>query len=372
MTSPLRKEKVLVAMSGGVDSSVAAYLLQQQGYDVIGATIKTWAKDECRDEKAKGCCSLRDVQDARRVAATLDIPYYVLDLSVDFKEKVIHQFIESYLAAQTPNPCIQCNIHIKFGIFLKKAEELGCSHIATGHYARRVWDDDEKCWLIQEGRDLGKDQSYVLFGLDQKKLSKTLLPVGDYEKKEIRQIAEKLGMIVHDKPDSQEICFIPTHYSEFIQGQGIDLPGKGELFNLKGEMIGEHEGYHHYTIGQRKGIGVSDETPNYVVDIDRRLNRVIVGKKDDVKTTKLTIRSMNWLKKPKIGDYYVKIRSRHLKQKARLTRFSQTEAHAEFYAPEDAITPGQAAVFYEGDTIAGGGWIVKQPALCPENSVPLS
>ena len=351
--------RILLAMSGGVDSSVAAYILKEQGHDVIGATIKTWSSDECRDERVKGCCSIQDVGDARSVAGKLGIPFYVLDLSADFKEKVIDNFIESYLDAKTPNPCIQCNNHIKFGIFLRQAEALNVDFVATGHYARRAWDEKTQRWYIREGRDLTKDQSYVLFGLSQEQISKTLLPVGDYHKIEIRKMAEAIGLNVHDKPDSQEICFVSKHYSQFIQKQGIELPGKGDLVDVAGKILGQHEGYHLYTIGQRKRILVTDKTPYYVVRIDRDQNRVIVGKKEDLKSFRMTVEKVNWMRTPNRKDYQVKIRSRHTKSQVRLVEYSNDEALIEFYEGESAVTPGQAAVLYEDDGVIGGGWIQK-------------
>ena len=222
------KTRVVVAMSGGVDSSVCAQLLVEQGHDVIGMTIKTWTNDECRDEKSKGCCSLRDIDDARAVARKLDIPYYVMDLSSDFQEKVIDYFVDEYLKGRTPNPCIECNNHIKFGVLAQKAKELGAAFVATGHYARKEFIAAENRYCVTEGRDLSKDQTYVLFGLNQEQLEKVLLPVGDLEKKEVRQLAEKMGLRVHDKPDSQEICFVKGKYGDFVKGYSPQrLPGKG-------------------------------------------------------------------------------------------------------------------------------------------------
>jgi len=352
-------ERVLLAMSGGVDSSVAAHILKRQGYDVIGATIKTWSSEECRDERVKGCCSVQDVGDARAVAGKLRIPYYVLDLSSDFKEKVIDSFVATYLDGKTPNPCIRCNNDIKFGIFLRKAEELNADFVATGHYARRAWDAAEGCWYIREGKDRSKDQSYVLFGLTQEQLAKTLLPVGDYDKSDIRKMAAELGLRIHDKPDSQEICFVSKHYGDVIEAQGIPLPGRGEIVDRAGNVLGEHEGYHRYTIGQRKRIRVTDETPYYVLGIDKDKNLVFVGKKEELKSFRMTIEDVNWMRHPHSPDYQVKIRSRHQKSPARLITYSKDEALIEFYEGESAVSPGQAAVLYDGDAVVGGGWIEK-------------
>jgi len=352
-------KRVLLAMSGGVDSSVAAYLLKKEGYEVIGATIKTWSSDECHDERAKGCCSIKDIGDARAVSGKLEIPFYVLDLSKDFEEKVIQPFVDAYLDATTPNPCIRCNTDIKFGTFLKKAEELNADYVATGHYARKGWDEKKNRWYVREGRDATKDQSYVLFGLSQKQLEKTLFPVGDYEKSSIREIAETLGLQVHNKPDSQEICFVSKHYSDVIEERGHKLPGKGDIVTEEGEVLGEHQGYHRYTLGQRRGLGLTDKAPYYVIRIEKDVNRIVVGKKDALKSCRTSVEGMNWMTEPETKDYQVKIRSRHGKSQARLLEYSQNEAVLEFYEGESAVTPGQAAVLYDGDAVVGGGWIHK-------------
>jgi len=329
-------KKVLVAMSGGVDSSVACAILKEQGYDLIGATIKTWSSDECRDEKAKGCCSIKDVTDARMVAGRLGIPYYVLDLSENFKEKVIDNFVETYLEGQTPNPCIHCNNSVKFGPFLDKAKELGCDYVATGHYARLVTHPTSGLLSVQEGADLTKDQSYVLFGLTQEQLKRTLFPVGEYSKKRIREMAVDLGLSVADKPDSMEICFV-----------------------AKGEVVGKHKGYHHYTIGQRKRLHVTDKTPFYVLSIIPSKNQVVIGKKEELAKKTMKVLEMNWVIEPEEKEYSVKIRSRHSKSTARIVKWTPEEAEIEFIDPVDAISPGQAAVIYDKDIVIGGGWIIS-------------
>lgn len=357
------KKRVLVAMSGGVDSSVAAYLLKNEGYEVIGATIKTWGSGECRDERSKGCCSIRDIDDARSVAGKLGIPYYVLDLSANFKEKVIDYFVETYLDARTPNPCIACNKDIKFGVFMNKAKELEADFIATGHYARRVWNEAAGRWTISEAEDATKDQSYVLFGLNQEQIAGTLLPVGGKNKTEIRRIAQELGLRVFDKPDSQEICFVRTHYGDFLEQQGIALPGKGKIEDLEGNVLGEHDGYHLYTIGQRRGMGLSNAEPYYVVRIDKERNAVIVGGENDLYRHAMRIEKMNWMLEPKEGMICdAKIRSRNTRHRGRIAHCTETEAIFEFESPEKSVTPGQAAVIYDGPHIIGGGWI--QSAIC--------
>jgi tRNA-specific 2-thiouridylase len=358
MKSTDKKSRVVVAMSGGVDSSVCASLLKEGGHDVIGVTIKTWSNDECRDEKSKGCCSLRDIQDARAVARKLDIPYYVMDLSSDFKEKVIDYFVDEYFAGRTPNPCIECNRHIKFGILLEKAKELGADFVATGHYARKGYDEAQGRYFIYEGEDLNKDQSYVLFGLTQDQLSKTLLPIGGLEKPRVRQMASDLGLRVSDKPDSQEICFVKNKYIDFVKGYAPQrLPGSGAFVTAQGKTIGTHEGSHEFTIGQRKRIKIFNIDPYFVTDIRPQTNEVVVGPERDLFREEMTVRRMNWILSPRTGEISVKIRSRHDKASAEILSFSENESVVRFKEPQKSVTPGQAAVFYDGVRVLGGGWI---------------
>lgn len=355
-----KNKRVVVAMSGGVDSSVCAHLLKEQGYDVIGITIKTWSNDECRDEKSKGCCSIRDIDDARSVARKIDIPYYVLDLSADFKQKVMDYFVEEYLVGRTPNPCIECNNHIKFGILKNKADELGADFVATGHYARKGYDEKTGRYYIYEGRDLSKDQSYVLFGLKQEQLAKTLLPIGEMEKTEVRSRAEKIGLRVFDKPDSQEICFVKTNYVDFLKKTVPDrLSGEGELVDKDGQVLGHHEGSHFFTIGQRKRIKVTHEKPYFVTAIDPQKNQVQIGDESELAASDMTVHRVNWQLNPQTGPIQVKIRSRHGKADAEIISFTSTEVHVKFVSPQKAVTPGQAAVFYQDGCVVGGGWIQK-------------
>ncbi|MGH7198307.1 MAG: tRNA 2-thiouridine(34) synthase MnmA [Candidatus Omnitrophota bacterium] len=352
------RSRVVVAMSGGVDSSVCAWLLKEAGHDVIGVTIKTWGSDECRDERSKGCCSIRDIDDARAVARKIGIPYYVMDLSPDFKEKVIENFVDEYLKGRTPNPCIECNRHIKFGILLEKARELEASFVATGHYARKGYDETEERYFISEGVDLSKDQSYVLFGLSQEQLSKTLLPVGDMEKRAVRTVAEKLGLRVFDKPDSQEICFVKNRYIDFVREYApARLPGQGALVTTNGEVVGTHEGSHEFTIGQRKRIRVTDAQPYFVTAIDPVKNVVTIGREDELLTREMSVGSVNWLLNPRCGTLLVKIRSRHDKTEAEIFEINASGVRVRFHTPQKAVTPGQAAVFYDGSRVLGGGWI---------------
>ncbi len=356
--TPLYKERIVVAMSGGVDSSVCALLLKRQGHDVVGMTIKTWTNDDCRDEKSKGCCSLRDIDDARSVARKLDIPYYVMDLSEDFQEKVIDYFVDEYFKGRTPNPCIECNNHIKFGVLAKKAEELGANYIATGHYARKEYAADQGRYCVAEGLDLSKDQSYVLFGLNQDQLKKIMLPLGGMEKSDVRTLAEEIGLRVYAKPDSQEICFVAGRYGDFIKKYSPGrLPGPGPLVDEKGEVLGTHEGSHDFTVGQRKRLRLNAAPEYFVTAIRPETNEVVVGPEEHLLADEMTVRRVNWHLLPRLGEVSVKIRSRHVKTPARILSIDDNQVRIRFEAPQKAVTPGQAAVFYDGVRVIGGGWI---------------
>jgi len=321
-------------------------------------TIKTWTNDECRDEKSKGCCSLRDIDDARAVARKLDIPYYVMDLSTDFQEKVIDYFVDEYLKGRTPNPCIECNNHIKFGVLAEKAKELGARHVATGHYARKEYVSDEGRYCIREGRDLSKDQSYVLFGLDQEQLARIMLPVGDMEKSDVRALAEEMGLRVHAKPDSQEICFVAGRYGDFVKKYSPErLPGPGSIVDEQGTVLGTHEGSHDFTVGQRKRLRLDAAPEYFVTAIRSETNEVVVGPEERLLANEMTVRRVNWQLTPRLGEVSVKIRSRHGKTPAQILSISDTEVRIRFTEPQKAVTPGQAAVFYDGDRVLGGGWI---------------
>jgi tRNA-uridine 2-sulfurtransferase len=352
----MNTRRVVVAMSGGVDSSVCAYLLKERGYDVVGMTIKTWSNDECRDEKSKGCCSLGDIADARSVARALDIPYYVMDLSADFKEKVMDYFVDEYLAGRTPNPCIECNNHIKFGVLTEKARELEARVVATGHYARMGGADGAR--FIREGADPSKDQSYVLFGLDQAQLAQTMLPIGELSKKEVRAIAERMGLRVHDKPDSQEICFVPGRYQDFVAKHSPSrMPGEGDIVSADGKVLGRHEGSHAFTVGQRKRLRLPEPSPYFVTAVRPETNEVVVGTEEELLAGEMLVRRMNWQQAARLGRVEVKIRSRHEKTAAEIVSLDNDTIRVRFARPQKAVTPGQAAVFYEGDGVLGGGWI---------------
>ena len=325
---------------------------------MIGVTIKTWESDECHDERSKGCCSIRDIDDARSVARKIGIPYYVMDLSGDFKKKVIDYFVKEYLAGRTPNPCIECNNHIKLGILAEKARELDAFYVATGHYARKGFSEEENRFFIREGRDLSKDQSYVLFGLNQGQLAQILLPIGELEKSEVRRLARKSGLRVSDKPDSQEICFVKKSYGDFVKKYSPEkLPGKGNLLDEQGEIVGTHEGGYLFTVGQRKRIKVTRPAPYFVTAVNAETNEVTIGSENQLYAQEMKVRRVNWQLNPRLGEIQVKIRSRHSKSQAQITHITDEEVAVRFKSPQKAVTPGQAAVFYDSDRVIGGGWI---------------
>lgn len=366
------KKRVVVALSGGVDSSVAAALLLEQGFEVIGMTMRLWPRELCGEDWPKSCCSLRDVEDARSVASKLGIPYYVVDFEKEFGERVINYFCEEYLNGRTPNPCIVCNEKIKFDTLMEKARVLEADYVATGHYAKLEresvslpkGEEEKGRFVIKEAEDKTKDQSYVLFGLTQRQLGKTLLPLGGFTKEAVRSKAEALGLKVHDKPDSQEICFVRgENYGEFIKSKLGERIKKGKITDKDGNILGEHEGICFYTIGQRKGLGISSAEPLYVIDIDAKTDTVVVGTEADTKGTSLIAKGLNWLSIKNADEapdlVEAKIRYNHPKAKARVEVVSDDEVLVTFDEPQFAITPGQAVVFYEGDVVLGGGWIKK-------------
>jgi len=347
-------------MSGGVDSSVAAYLLKEQGYDVTGATIKTWVAGSCASKNTRACCAVEGVEDARSVCRKIGIPYYVLDFEQDFKRDVVEYFSSEYLKGRTPNPCIACNEKIKFKGFLERAKELGFELMATGHYARRIERDGR--FYVAEGFDDTKDQAYVLFPLTQEDLSRTLLPLGEQKKDRIREIARELGLRVADKPDSMEICFVPSNdYGKFLINEGGAQSKKGVIRLKTGEALGEHNGFFNFTIGQRRGLGVAYKEPLYVTEIRPETNEVVVGTKEDTLGREFTVGPVNWMADPAtLTELHcsVKIRANSEKAPAQIRVSSDKKTvRVVFDEPQDAITPGQAAVFFNGDVVLGGGWI---------------
>lgn len=354
---------VVVGMSGGVDSSVAAYLLKEQGYNVIGVTMHIWQQeDPSVIEDNGGCCGLTAVDDARRVCDMLSIPHYVMNFKDIFKDTVIENFVSEYICGRTPNPCIRCNRYVKWEALLKRSLEIGADYIATGHYARIVKLDNGRYAITKSATDK-KDQTYALYNLTQEQLSRTLFPVGDYEKEEIRKIAEKIGLLVAHKKDSQDICFVPDgDYGKFVEESGVKLPEPGEFVDKSGKVYGIHKGIHHYTIGQRKGLGISAETPLYVCDIDVENNHVVLGQNEDVFTNSLICSSLNYMGVEKFSDGDVisaKIRYSAKEAECRVTNLENGMLRCDFLSKVRAVTPGQAVVFYNGDIVLGGGIIEK-------------
>ncbi len=357
----VNKKKVVVAMSGGVDSSVTAALLKEQGFEVIGLGMHVGNYSREGEEPSQRCCGSQDVIDARRVASLLDIPYYLLNLRIPFQEEVIDYFVQEYLQGRTPNPCILCNEKVKFAALLRKAREIGASFLATGHYAR-LSKDREGLFVLRKGTDQQKDQSYFLFSLDQDQLSFTLFPLGSFTKDEIRKKAKKLNLPVAEKKESQEICFITQRrYSEFIQQR---LPGKnegeGEIVDKEGNCLGHHAGIHHFTIGQRKGLGISFSSPRYVIRLEPGKNQVVVGTKKDLLSRECVVEQVHWIRPDSFRqnlEVGTRIRYRHREISSRLRSRGDKSVAIEFNSPQPAVAPGQAAVFYKGDEVLGGGWI---------------
>ena len=366
---PGDKGRVVVAMSGGVDSSTAAAILKAEGYEVIGLTMHLW--DQTQDGKGNfgRCCSPEDIYDARRVADQIGIPHYVINLRKAFESEVVDYFVEEYLRGRTPNPCVRCNERIKFGLLLRKAEELGAQALATGHYARIGFSSPEKKneprrYFLRRGRDRNKDQSYFLFSMTQEQLSKVFFPLGEKSKAEVRQRALGLGLRVARKPESQEVCFVPDDdYRSFVETRkGREISKPGEIVNRQGQVLGLHRGLHSYTIGQRRGLGIAAPHPHYVLELDIERNRVVAGTKEELVANGLVAGRVNWISSPKLegeAEALVQIRSRHPAAPAVVSPLKEGRVRVEFKIPQGSVTPGQAAVFYQGDEVLGGGWIEK-------------
>jgi len=355
--------KVVVAMSGGVDSSVAAAILKEEGHQVIGVTMQIWPSDKqaCEVDRFDGCCGLSAVEDAKRAAYKLGIPHYVMNFRDVFAQKVIAHFCQEYSLGRTPNPCIRCNQYIKFDALLDRARGLGADFVATGHHARIKKDEASGRYLLKKGNDRRKDQSYVLYPLTQEQLEHSLLPIGNFTKERVREIARELGLPAAAKPESQEICFIPDDdYPRFLEEYVPQAIKPGPILDKEGNILGEHRGILFYTVGQRKGLGIAAKEPFYVTAIDRERNTLIVGNKEDVYGNKLIASKLNWiaiesLKQP--ITVKAKIRYRHQEAEAEVAPLDEDQVYVEFKAPQMAITPGQAIVFYDGDSVVGGGTI---------------
>lgn len=367
--------KLAVAMSGGVDSSAAAAILKEQGHDLVGFTMQLWDQrrginvDENGDPLPSRCCSLDDVYDARRVAEELGFPFYVLNLEKDFERDVVQPFVDSYLMGETPIPCVSCNSRLKFASLDRLAASLGCDKVATGHYARVEYDEESKRYRLFRGRNLQKDQSYFLWELTQDQLSRAMFPLGEMSKPEVREVAREHALAVAEKSESQEICFVPDgDYAGFIDryldatGSAERKPAAGEIVGVNGEVMGQHAGIHRYTIGQRRGIGIAAERALYVIEIKAAKNQVVVGKPDELLGQEFTAARVNWLAQVSSDEPVraeVSLRYRHPPARATITAASSGRVRVRFDEPQRAITPGQATVFYRGDEVVGGGWIVK-------------
>jgi tRNA-specific 2-thiouridylase len=356
-----KRHRVVVAMSGGVDSSVAAALLKEQGYDVIGISMQLWDYSGGERGRPNSCCSIDDIYDARRVADSIGIPFYVINLEEAFLKEVVEYFIKGYQDAQTPNPCIRCNQILKFNLLLRKAMELEADFLATGHYARIEKEKVCKRIALFRGRDTAKDQSYFLFTITQFQLSRLMFPLGDMKKSTVRKHASRFGLNVADKDESQEICFIQDGtYRDFIAKSIEVMPG--DIVDRNGNRLGVHRGIFNYTVGQRKGLGIGNENPLYVLGVDKKENRIIVGSGDELFADGLIAGDINWiaieeLDRPLFVE--TKIRYGHRGVKSTIHPAEGNSVAVRFEMPQKAITPGQAAVFYQGDMVIGGGWIKR-------------
>jgi tRNA-specific 2-thiouridylase len=369
------KGRIAIAMSGGVDSSTAAAILKEAGFDLIGFSMQLWDQKRSFPQRAEfgsgRCCSLEDLYDAREVAARLRIPYYVVDFQREFERTVVRTFIENYRIGLTPSPCVLCNSHMKFDHLVRMAEEIQAFRVATGHYARVSRDEQSGRYLLRKARDANKDQSYFLFELSQSQLAKAVFPLGDLDKEQVRRIARGHQLPVSEKPESQEICFVPDgdyaafverHYEEIVGPRIPNSFSKGRIVNSEGRKLGAHSGIHHYTIGQRRGLGIAHTSPLYVLELRPEDNTVVVGERSRLGKRRCNVVRPNWISIPNLtGPLHVsaKIRSRHHAAPATITPMENGAVEVLFDSPQPAISPGQACVFYEGEKVVGGGWISR-------------
>jgi tRNA-specific 2-thiouridylase len=358
--SDARKTRVIVGMSGGVDSSAAAALLLEQGYEVVGITLKLWPQD-CVSRAEDKCCGPQAVMDARAVCHKLGIPYYLIDEADAFQKQVIAYFAEEYKAGRTPNPCVMCNEKLKFGALLDRARQLGAERVATGHFARLEKSADGRRTLLKKGRDARKDQSYFLFSLRQNQLERALFPLGEKTKTDTREVARACQLKTADKEESMEICFVPDKdYGKFLSAANLVQRHRGDIVDVRGQVLGQHDGIEFFTIGQRKGLGLSSPKPLYVIELDAAQNRVVVGDDSALERERFEVERCNWIAfdtPPEEIEVSAKIRYNHPGTPATVRPLSGGGASVTLHEPQRAITPGQACVFYDGDLVIGGGWI---------------
>jgi tRNA-specific 2-thiouridylase len=366
MSEPVlnKKPRVVVGMSGGVDSSAAAALLVEQGHEVVGITLKLWPQD-CVNRAEDKCCGPQAVTDARAVSHKLDIPYYLVDDAAEFQRQVIQYFADEYRAGRTPNPCVVCNEKLKFGTLIQRARKLGAEKVATGHFARVEWDATSGRHLLKRGRDPRKDQSYFLFSLRQDQLARVIFPLGELTKQDTREIARDCQLKTADKEESMEICFVPDKdYGKFLEDSRLVQRHRGDIVDREGRKLGEHDGIEFYTIGQRKGLGIAAGKPLYVVDLDPVNNRVIVGDESQLAADTFVMERCNWIpfeEPPASFQALAKIRYNHPGTPATVEPLAGGRARVKLSTPQRAITPGQACVLYQDDLVMGGGWISRMP-----------
>ncbi|HSY44321.1 MAG TPA: tRNA 2-thiouridine(34) synthase MnmA [Candidatus Acidoferrum sp.] len=357
-----KQQRVVCGMSGGVDSSATAALLQEQGYEVIGITLKLWPQD-CVNRAEDKCCGPQAVTDARSVCDKLGIPYYLIDEAAEFQKHVIQYFADEYKAGRTPNPCVMCNQNLKFGRLIDRADQLGADFIATGHFARIEKSTDSTRYLLKRGRDPRKDQSYFLFSLRQDQLARAIFPLGEKTKSDTRAVARHCNLKTADKEESMEICFVPdNNYGGFLQQAGLAQKHRGEIVDTRGHLLGHHDGIEFYTIGQRRGLGITTPQPVYVIELDPENNRVVVGEDSALDRDEFTALNCNWIPFDQLTEpveVTAKIRYNHAGTPATLTPSGNGAVKVKLHTPQRAITPGQATVFYQDDLVVGGGWIAR-------------